>query len=133
MPLEHLDHVTLRVRPADLPTLLCFYTAVLELEAGPRPAFSFPGHWLYRHGRPVVHLAGNPPDAPGLSEGPHATGPLDHVAFRSTNVQETRRHLEAHGIPFREAPVPGFPLHQLFLQDPTGLRIELTFDAPTAD
>jgi hypothetical protein len=24
--------------------------------------------------------------------------------------------------------VPGFPLHQLFLTDPFGLRVELTFD-----
>ena len=36
------------------------------------------------------------------------------------------------GIPedfaFDELPVPGWPLHQLFLRDPFGLKIELTFD-----
>ena len=30
---------------------------------------------------------------------------------------------------WREAPVPGVPLHQIFLLDPVGLKIELTFDA----
>jgi hypothetical protein len=30
---------------------------------------------------------------------------------------------------WEERPVPGFPLHQVFLTDPLGLRIELTFDS----
>jgi len=28
--------------------------------------------------------------------------------------------------------VPGWPLHQIFLTDPVGLRIELTFDISDA-
>ena len=28
-----------------------------------------------------------------------------------------------------EAPVPGMPIHQLFVRDPVGLQIELSFDA----
>jgi hypothetical protein len=27
-----------------------------------------------------------------------------------------------------EAPVPGWPLHQVFVHDPKGLKIEMTFD-----
>ena len=35
-------------------------------------------------------------------------------------------------VPYAEAPLPGFPLHQLFLTDPFGLRVELTFDMTDA-
>jgi hypothetical protein len=37
------------------------------------------------------------------------------------------------GIPHEELPVPGWPLRQIFLHDPVGSRIELTFDKETAD
>ena len=40
-----------------------------------------------------------------------------------------RARLQALGIDWLEAPVPGLPVHQLFLRDPVGLQIELSFDA----
>jgi hypothetical protein len=45
-------------------------------------------------------------------------------------VPGVRKRLTELGLKFREAPVPGFPLHQIFLHDPAGLMIELTFDMP---
>jgi hypothetical protein len=30
-------------------------------------------------------------------------------------------------VPFTEAPIPGWQIHQLFLRDPRGLKIEMTF------
>src|SRR5262249_7547133 len=59
-----------------------------------------------------------------------ATGKFNHVSFRCKDTEAVRRKLRAQGLPFREAPVPGFPLHQIFLHDPAGLMIELTFDIP---
>ena len=41
----------------------------------------------------------------------------------------TRQTLRRHGITWDERPVPGFPLHQLFMRDPAGIKVELTFDA----
>ncbi len=40
---------------------------------------------------------------------------------------EMRAHLGALGVPFAEAPIPGWAIHQLFLHDPRGLKIEMTF------
>lgn len=129
--LEHLaiDHFTLRVAPAALPALLAFYTQVLSLSEGARPAFNFPGHWLYANGRPIVHLAGNAPgaEAPPLPSLP--TGQLNHVSLRTQGLTQTREKLAGRGVAWDEAPVPGLPLHQVFLRDPCGLLIELTFDA----
>ena len=129
MELLRIDHFTLRVAPSALPELLHFYTRVLSLRDGPRPAFSFPGHWLYAGESAVVHLAGIEP-ASGADEEPgRATGKLDHVSLRAAGLAVTRRRLAELAVPWREAPVPGKALHQVFVRDPIGLQIELTFDA----
>jgi hypothetical protein len=46
-------------------------------------------------------------------------------------VDENRAKLTTLGIPFTEAPVPDFPLYQLFLNDPLGVKIELNFELVT--
>ena len=130
MELQFIDHFTLSVRPHELETLRAFYTDTFGLEEGLRPDFPFPGHWLYLGGRPVVHLAANLPDDIDVPDGSMATGKFNHVSFRCKDVESTRRRLTGLGLKFREAPVPGFPLHQVFLHDPVGLLIELTFDVP---
>ncbi len=130
MELQFIDHFTLSVRPHELEPLRAFYTDTLGLQEGPRPDFDFPGHWLYLNGRPVVHLAANLPDEIEVPDGTMATGKFNHVSFRCKDVERTRQRLSKRGLKFREAPVPGFPMHQIFLHDPAGLMIELTFDMP---
>ncbi len=129
MELLGIDHFTLRVAPHDLATLRGFYVDVLGLREGARADFDFPGHWLYAGTQAVVHLAGNQPagEAPVSPELP--TGRFNHVALRARGLAAMRAHLQDLGIDWREAPVPGLPVHQLFLRDPVGLQIELSFDA----
>lgn len=124
MQIGRLDHFTLRVEPGALPALCSFYVEVLGLREGERPDFAFPGHWLYADGKAVVHLAGlGRADA---SAG--ATGRLDHISMAASGLETTRAHLGRLGVKWREAPVPGTALHQIFLHDPCGLMLELTFD-----
>jgi hypothetical protein len=59
--------------------------------------------------------------------GTHSTGSLDHVAFDAQDLAGMRRHLDAKNVPFKERGVPGRDLHQLFIRDPDGVMIELTF------
>lgn len=122
MPVVALHHYTLGCTPDELGTLLAFYTTHIGLADGPRPVIPFPGNWLYSHGQPIVHLA-------AFLEQPAkgGTGPLDHISFRAQGLEQTRAHFRAHGIPYDEAPVPGWPLHQVFVRDPKGLKVELTF------
>ena len=128
MQVERIDHFTIVAQPAEIEQLKAFYCKVLGLAPGPRPDFAFPGYWLYPPtGGPLVHLAGITGRA--LPQGAHATGKFDHVSFRTTGLQEFRKHLEALDIATQEAPVPGFPLHQVFFRDPVGIKVELTFDA----
>lgn len=127
MHVGRLDHFTVRCRPRDLDEMRAFYVGLLGLVEGPRPDFSFPGHWLYSEGHPVVHLAGSLDSRPASG-----TGPLDHIAFSGRLLDGFRQLLMDRKVVFEERPVPGFDLHQVFLRDPQGLRIELTFEVGDA-
>ena len=115
MPLQRLDHFL--VVADDLEATRAFYTDVLGLAVGPRPPFAFPGYWLYAGEQAVVHLADR------RREG----GALDHVAFAATDLADMLERLRAHGIDAKHRRVPDRDLQQLFLRDPNGVTIELTF------
>jgi catechol 2,3-dioxygenase-like lactoylglutathione lyase family enzyme len=125
MPVSALHHYTIRCTSDELPPLVDFYTRVLRLTVGARPEIPAPGAWLYAHGQPIVHLYAylSTPD-PAIEP---FTGHVDHISFRSHGLSEMREHLRALDVPFSEAPIPGWAIHQLFLHDPRGLKVELTF------
>ena len=123
MSVSGLNHYTLRCVPEQLPALLDFYTRVLGLTPGARPVMPFDGYWLYSEGHPIVHLA-----AFARGDEVRVTGPLDHISFRAHGLRATKAFLHNEGIAFEEAPVEGWPIHQIFLRAPDGLKIELTFD-----
>jgi catechol 2,3-dioxygenase-like lactoylglutathione lyase family enzyme len=137
MGVGSVAHVTLLCAPTQLGAVKDFYERVIGLESGARPAFDFPGAWMYAGKEPIIHLAAVLQDSAVASvessrsamPGGGATGSIDHVAFRASGtVSESRDKLKSCGVPFSEAPVPGFPLYQLFLNDPVGVKIELNFE-----
>lgn len=143
MPITKLAHYS--VRTTDLEASRRFYTHILGFEQGFRPAFRFPGLWLYRGGDEadygVVHLIGiDPNDAAGLidylgdKEGAALRGSaaVDHLAFLATELHSMRQRLRDEGVPYRERTVPDLGLHQLFLEDPSGVTIELNYPAAEA-
>ncbi len=125
MALQNLNH--LLVLAGDLEATRDFYVTVLGLKVGARPPFAFPGTWLYLGDRAVVHLAKRPggEKADGLSG--RGTGPIDHVAFEAAGLEAMLERLERLGIPARHRKVPGLGLHQLFIRDPNGVTIELSY------
>jgi catechol 2,3-dioxygenase-like lactoylglutathione lyase family enzyme len=139
MPVSGLHHYTLRCAPEELPALHDFYTRVIGLTVGDRPEIPAPGYWLYADGQTIVHLYAHLPEGKRSAQGPvgsssvHVTGPLDHISFRAHGLAAMRAHLAAQGVASTEAPVPGWPLHQVFVHDPKGLKIEMTFDLTAED
>ncbi len=134
MTIARLDHFTLRTRRLDETT--AFFVDVLGLHIGPRPAFPFPGAWLYLDDRPVVHLAeATDSDDSGLSGYLGATGDLagkgalDHVAFRCTGYASFLQRVRAFGLAPRERVVPDLGERQVFVDEPNGISIELVFPA----
>lgn len=138
MSISKLGHYS--VRTADLEAAVRFYTRVLGLREGFRPAFNFPGAWLYNGADEadfgVVHLIGVDLDSPqglldylGDKADTAGTGAIDHLAFIATDVKGFRARLELDEIAFRERTVPGLGLHQVFFEDPSGVTIEMNFPA----
>lgn len=134
-----LNHFS--IRTLDLASTKNFYVSVLGLEEGPRPEFPFPGYWLYQGPTDVfanaaVHIIGiDRDDKFGLSNylGDRAegqlkgSGALDHVAFFATDLAGMLTRLSKMDIEARRRDVPGLGLHQLFLNDPNGIVIELNY------
>jgi catechol 2,3-dioxygenase-like lactoylglutathione lyase family enzyme len=115
-----LDHVTLRTH--DLEGTRAFLEDVLDLRPGYRPAFSFPGYWLYADNEPVVHLIpgqGGPVDRVGET--------IDHVGFRLTDHDGMRRKLEGLGVSYSRMELPELGERRLFIRTPTGILLELVF------
>jgi len=127
MGLQFIDHFTIHVRTADLGRVVRFYEDALGLKDGVRPPFDFPGNWLYSGDRPVVHLVGTDYD-PLLGNPLPRSGRLDHVSFRSNGLAMQREKLRGLGIAYDEAVVPASPIRQIFVRDPAGIMVELTYD-----
>jgi catechol 2,3-dioxygenase-like lactoylglutathione lyase family enzyme len=119
MTLKRLDHVNIRTGRLD--ELRAFYGEFLGLKEGKRPAFSIGGAWLYLGKQACVHLV-------EVGETPEANTPrVEHFAFMAEGLPDTRARLEAAGHAFREVEVPGCGWTQIFLRDPDGNNVELTF------
>lgn len=139
-----LNHFS--IRTTDLPACERFYCDVLGLRAGPRPPFPFPGLWLYPvestdYAQSAVHIVAiDPNDPEGLNQylgdreeaTLHGTGAIDHVAFFATGLVPMLARFAQHGIAMRERSVPLLGLHQVFVDDPNGVVVELNFPASEA-
>lgn len=143
MPINKLAHFS--VRTTDIVASRRFYVEVLGFEEGFRPPFKFPGLWLYRGGDEadfgVVHIIGiDRHDLEGLTEylgdkaedSLHGSAAVDHLAFLATDLVDMHRRLNAARLEFRERTVPSLGLHQVFVEDPSGVTIELNFPAAEA-
>ena len=136
-----LNHFS--IRSLEIEKTTDFFCKTLGLTVGPRPSFPFPGAWLYngdssKWSNSVLHLIAidkNDPDglkqylgdrdASSLS----GSGAIDHIAFFATGLKEKIALLKALQIPYRERTVPVLKLHQIFLDDPNGIVIELNYPA----
>ena len=123
--LERLDHVN--VRTANLAGLARFYTDVLGMRQGERPALGFPGAWLYAGERAVIHLV-------GVTEQPQPEGELrlEHFAFSARGLGEFVARLEQLGIDFKQSRQIGTGNVVINLRDPDGNRLHVDFPASEA-
>ena len=136
-----LNHFS--IRTTDLDATRVFYETVLGLTVGPRPPFPFPGLWLYNGdhastANAMVHVIGMDKNDPeGLKQylgdrdvsSLHGTGAVDHIALMAAGLEGMLENIKRLGVPCRERTVPAIGLHQLFLDDPCGLVIELNYPA----
>ncbi|WP_427313362.1 VOC family protein [Cupriavidus sp. H39] len=139
MGIKKLAHYS--IRTTDLERSCAFYERVLGFRRGYRPPFAFPGAWLYlgddERDFGTVHIIGIDPEDPsglvaylGDKALPQSgTGTVDHIAFLAEGVSRMWDTLKAEGIPWRDRTVPSLGLHQVFIEDPSGVTIELNYPA----
>ena len=132
MALAKMEHFL--VLTDDIDATRNFYRDILQMEQGFRPTMEFPGYWLYADGIACIHIGERTAyqtyaDAAGLAASQRApgTGPVDHIAFRTQDIDEIVTRLKRHGVAFGQNAVPDIGLRQLFFYDPNGLKIEINF------
>ena len=121
MAIAGINHFT--VLTDDVAATVAFYRDLLGLAEGPRPAFTFPGAWLYAGGQAVLHVVGGRPRTELRA------GVIDHVALTAANLAGTLAALDAQGIAHDCRRLPDAGTWQVFFHDPNGARIELDFSA----
>lgn len=120
------------VKTADLGATVRFYTEVLGMVEAVRPPFNFPGAWLKPPQAGVdasIHVyageAAKEPDGSVLT----GTAAIDHVSVVCQGYNDFKARFEKFGLDYRENLVMTTPFWQLFVYDPNGIQLELTFHA----
>ena len=118
------------IKTADLDATVRFYTEVLGMVVAERPPIGFPGAWLkpaQAGADAIFHLyAGDAAKEPDGSI-QTMTGAIDHVSVVCQGYGAFKARFEQFGLAYRENLVPATPLWQLFVYDPNGVQLELTF------
>lgn len=114
--MPRIDHINIVAN--DLEAMRDFLVNLLGVTEGERPAFSFPGYWLYDGEEPIIHLNPPRPGTPGV-------GFVDHIAFGPCDFDEHLARVEALGVEHHIAGIPGTGIRQIFVSGPEGAKIEL--------
>ena len=132
MPVENLNHINIRAPHPLLKEVRDFYVDIIGLREGERPAIPIDGFWLYAGDNAIVHLLDSA--YRGLDENALAVGTshLDHFALTCTDIAGTEARLQELGVEFRRNDFDDYGFSQLFLNDPTGMGVELNFPHPPA-
>jgi len=125
-PVLGLAHVA--IKSADMPATIAFYCKVLGFAEVPRPAFNFPGAWLgIPDGEALIHLYAGQRAQNAAGSYDVGSAAVDHVSLWARGYEAQRARFARFGLPYLSQPVPGRDLAQLFVYDPNGVMIELTY------
>ncbi|WP_088889433.1 VOC family protein [Leptolyngbya ohadii] len=129
MVITGLFHVAIKTN--NLAATVRFYTEVLGLRQVKRPDFGYPGAWLAcatPAGEAIVHIYAGGPALGKEGRAPTGTGAIDHISIAAVGFHQFRQKFAEFGLQWREFLVPGTSLWQLFVYDPSGVQLELTFN-----
>jgi catechol 2,3-dioxygenase-like lactoylglutathione lyase family enzyme len=129
---DGLSHVAIKTN--DLAATIAFYTKVIGLVSVSRPDFGYPGAWLAPPGpggHAIVHIYAGGPALGSQGTTALGSGAIDHVTLNCRNYHGFIDRFRSAGLPWREFLVPGTTTWQLFVFDPSGVQLELSFDGST--
>ncbi len=121
----------LAIKTADLARTRAFWIDVIGLREVARPDFGYPGAWLacgQPGGQAIIHIYAGGPALGGAATVPTGSAAIDHVSLSCTGYHAYVARFRDAGLDWREFIVPGTSLWQLFVYDPSGVQLELTFE-----
>jgi catechol 2,3-dioxygenase-like lactoylglutathione lyase family enzyme len=119
------------IKTADLAATRRFYIDVIGLREVARPDFGYPGAWLacpQPGGDAIVHVYAGGPAMGDSGQFKPGTAAIDHLSLSCSGFHAYRQRFAQHSMVWREFLVPSTSLWQLFVYDPSGLQLELTFE-----
>jgi catechol 2,3-dioxygenase-like lactoylglutathione lyase family enzyme len=119
------------IKTKDLAATLHFYCDVLGLTQTSRPDFGYPGAWLAcptPEGPAIIHIYAGGPAISSNGQVPTGTAAIDHLSLACSGFHAFKERFQTYQLPWREFLVPGTSLWQLFVYDPSGVQLELTFE-----
>lgn len=102
-----------------------FYTDVIGLTVGPRALLNHEGYWLYAGSVAIVHLSVHYAIEAAI---PAQKSHFNHISLSCVGLSLAIAKLNATRTPYRIIELSSRGQTQLFVTDPAGIGVELTFD-----
>ena len=126
MEILEVNHLT--IKTLDIEATARFYTEIIGATQLDRPNFPVPGCWLAVGGT-QIHVMGGDGALDHNGEFVPGGAAFDHMAFMASGIEDFRDKFRNNKIEWKEFEIPGADVWQLFVYDPSGVLIELAFDA----
>ena len=121
-----LNHFNITASKALIEQVKQFYTDIVGLELGPRAHLNHDGYWLYAGPMPIVHLSIKDMSVQKLPAIKNR-GYFNHISLSCVGLQGAIAKMEATQTPYRLIQLPDVHQIQIFIADPAGTGVELTF------
>ena len=124
MAVTGLNHFNITASPALIEKVKQFYQHVIGLTVGPRAELNHGGYWLYAGAQPILHLSARSELRQDQGGGKCL---FNHISLSCVGLQATVSKLLAIGVPHQISELSDLGQTQIFMVDPAGIGVELTF------
>lgn len=124
MSVNGLNHFNITASSTLIEKVKQFYIDIVGLTVGPRAHLDHGGYWLYAGKQPILHLSAQPNIEQSKAKG---EGFFNHISLSCVGLQATVSKMLATGTPYRVIELSDLGQTQIFITDPAGIGVELTF------
>jgi catechol 2,3-dioxygenase-like lactoylglutathione lyase family enzyme len=127
--IHNLHHVN--IETAKFEETRAFYEDLLGLTVGRRATLPTRGYWMYLRDEPILHLLEIPVGRAGKGAPPNRIynriNRIDHFGVMASGLDETIQFLDSRSYKYTRAHVRDDRILRLFVEDPNGVIVELSF------
>lgn len=126
MQVVGLNHFNITAAPRLIEQVKQFYIDIVGLKMGARAHLDHEGYWLYAGAFPILHLSARPKMGMRGQQDP-CPGYFNHISLGCRGLKSTLAKLTETHTPYRLIELIDIKQTQLFVTDPAGIGVELTF------